>query len=174
MEKTPEKPQFPHITHEIKLMVDEDQSMRLKGVEDHEYWDASVDERNTKRMKEIVGEIGWPTVSKVGEKGMKNAWLLVQHADRDVEFQIQCLSLMKEAPEGEVSKKLIAYLEDRVRVNQGQGQLYGTQFIQEGGKHVPRPIEDEDKVDERREVMGMDTLEDQIKLMYERYGTPND
>jgi hypothetical protein len=131
-----------------------------------------VDKANTERMKSIISEIGWPTISKVGERGVRNSWLLVQHADRDPEFQLACLELMKAAPEGEVRKIDIAYLEDRVRINQKQKQLYGTQFTQKDGKHVPLPIEDESQVNDRRASMGMDTLDDQIKLMYDKYGIP--
>ena len=42
------------------------------------------DRRNTARMQEIVKQIGWPTFDKVGEGPSNNAWLLVQHADRNL------------------------------------------------------------------------------------------
>ena len=159
---------FPKIAAEMKQMVDTDQTMREKSDED-DFWDEEVDARNTARMKEIVTEIGWPTVSKVGEEGASNAWLLVQHADHDVAFQEECLNLMKESAEGEVNRTDIAYLEDRVRVNQGRGQLYGTQFTQENRQHIPRAIEDEENVDERRAELGMGALSEQIAHMYEKY-----
>lgn len=158
----------PEIALEIKQMVDTDQAMRERSEED-DYWDEEVDTLNTARMKEIVVEIGWPTISKVGTEGASNAWLLVQHADHDIAFQEQCLNLMKEAPQGEVDETDIAYLEDRVRVNQGRGQLYGTQFTQENNQHIPRMIEDEEKVDIRRAELGMGPLSEQIKHMYNKY-----
>ena len=150
-------------------MVEVDQAMRVQANNDDDFWDDTVDVENTERMKEIVAEIGWPTVLKVGEEGAHHAWLLVQHADLDVAFQEECLALMKEAGEGEVSVTDIAYLEDRVRVNQGKGQLYGTQFTQENNQHIPRPIEDEEQVNERRAAIGMGPLSEQIALMNEKY-----
>lgn len=165
---------YPDITSEFQKMVDADQDMRERSEIEPDFWDDEVDKKNTERMKEIISEIGFPTISKVGKEGNYNAWLLIQHADHDVEFQKMCLSLMKGVPLGEVERRDIAYLEDRIRVNQKQGQIYGTQFTQEGGKHIPRPIEDEGNVDIRRAQMGMDTLADQIALMYKKYPFTNE
>ena len=118
--------------------------------------DPSVDARHTKRMKEIVQQIGWPTKSKVGSAASQAAWLLVQHADREVDFQERCLKLLKEAPPDEVRKQDIAYLEDRIRVHTGQPQLYGTQFYTDkDGVLAPRPIEDPDNLERRRKEMGL-------------------
>ncbi len=108
-------------------------------------------------------------MSKVGEKGAHNAWLLVQHADHNVVFQEYCLQMMKDTPAGEVDKTDIAYLTDRVCVNRGRGQLYGTQFTQEDSKHIPRTIEDEANVDVRRSEIGMGPLSEQIQHMYKKY-----
>ena len=155
---------FPNIACELGEMVEIDQTMRKS-----DQWDNTVDIKNTEQMKKIVSEIGWPTVSKVGIKGANNAWLLAQHADHDVDFQKHCLQLMKDASSGEVNKIDMAYLEDRVRVNQGKGQLYGTQFTQEGGKYIPIKIEDETNVDVRRAEIGMGSLSEQTQLMYSKY-----
>ena len=167
-EKPTENIRFPQVASEIQQMIDVDQTMREQNAED-DSWDEEVDVRHANRMKELVEEIGWPTTSKVGEKAAYSAWLLVQHADHDVDFQLYCLQLMKEAPTSEVSITNVAYLEDRVRVDQGLGQLYGTQFTQENNQHVPRPIEDEETVDERRAEIGMGPLSEQIEHMYNKY-----
>ncbi len=115
----------------------------------------TVDARNTARMKEVVSAHGWPGRRLVGKDGAQAAFLLVQHADADPAFQESCLELMKEAPTGEVSTVDVAYLTDRVRVNTGRSQLYGTQFWMQGGKLVPRPIEDEERLAERRKAVGL-------------------
>lgn len=92
----------------------------------------------------------------------------MQHADRDIAFQARCLQLMKDASPSEVDITDILYLEDRVRINQGRGQLYGTQFTQQNGTHVPKLIEDEKNVDARRFSIGMGPLSEQIAMMYEQ------
>lgn len=165
-ENQSENIRFPQIAQELKEMFDIDQDMRERSQTEN-YWDKTIDAKHTKRMKEIVAEIGWPTASKVGLGGASNAWLLVQHADHDVDFQEQCLQHMKESPAGEVDATDIAYLTDRVCINRGRGQLYGTQFTQEDGKHIPQTIEDETNVDARRAEVGMGPLSEQIQMMYE-------
>ena len=166
-QKTPEI-QYPEIAEEITAMRDVDQDMREKNLGD-DLWDEEVDKRNTERMKEIIAEIGWPSASKVGKDASIAAWLLVQHADHDVNFQSHCLSLMQELPADEVRSEDIALLTDRVRVNSEQPQIYGTQFRQVDRKHVPKDIEDVEHVNERRKALGLDTLEENIERMYKKY-----
>lgn len=162
---------FSAIATEIKLMAYNDQAMRMRNIED-DSWDTGLDRRHTERMKEIIAQIGWPTISKVGPMASDMAWLLLQHADHDAGFQQICLDLMKSAAAREVKLKNIAMLEDRVRVNTARPQLYGTQFRPVDGKHVPLEIEDPEHVNERRAQMGLGTLEEGIASMYQAYGPP--
>lgn len=168
-EHIPSGPLYPAMTIEIERMVTADQDMREKNLQGDDFWDADIDRINTEKMKEIVAQIGWPTVSKVGESGAHGAWLLIQHADHDVVFQEQCLELMKKEPSTEVDSIDIAYLDDRVRVNKGQPQLYGTQFTEKDGRRVPKLIENEAEVDKRRKDAGLDTIEEYTTHMNEKY-----
>jgi len=160
---------FPEIAKEIDTMAKVDQKMRRKVTDEPGFWDDSVDKKNTERMKEIVSEIGWPTISKVGEKSSLNAWLLVQHADHDIEFQKNCLFLMKRESVIEISQKNIAYLEDRIKVHNNQPQVYGTQFKLIDGKFIPDEIEDSEHVDERRKKIGLTTMAEYTEFMYKNY-----
>lgn len=164
--------QFPEIASEIENMRKVDQDMREKNLKDQS-WDDSIDKQNTARMKEIVAEIGWPTISKVGKESSHSAWLLLQHADHSVEFQTHCLELMKQETLGEVEPRDIAMLEDRIRIHQNQPQLYGTQFRSVNGEHMPLPIEDIEHVDQRRKQMGFPPLQENIANIYKKYGPPD-
>jgi len=117
----------------------------------------AVDKTNLLKMKKIIKKFGWPTVSLVGKKASHLAWLLVQHADDDVEFQESCLRLMKRAVEDAgVLKTEIAFLTDRILVNKGKPQIYGTQFYKnKAGKFGPRPIRNIETIDERRKSVGL-------------------
>ena len=173
-EELPSKTEYIQIADEIKKMRDADQVMRLRAIESGgvigNEEDDNIDIKHTERMKDIVQLIGWPTVSKVGEDVSVMAWLLVQHADHDVEFQKKCLELMKAQLEGEVSKRNIAYLEDRVRVNENRSQLYGTQFRGDTKEaYGPKPIEDPEHVDELRKEMGMEPLAEYKDMLIKRY-----
>ena len=153
--------QLPAVGTAIIAMAEEDQRMRREALADPSRWDAEVDRRNTASLKEIVSQIGWPTRSKVGEHAARMAWLLVQHANEDVAFQRECLELIRSVPAGEVEPREAALLEDRVRVNEVRAQLYGTQFFtDERGQVVPRPIEDPERLDERRRAAGLEPFED--------------
>ena len=128
---------------------------------------SDVDERNTKRMKQIVGKYGWPIRKIVGRDGMRAAWLLVQHADHAVTFQRKCLTLMEaHMADDQVAKADIAYLADRVAVNAGKPQTYGTQGHVVEGVWRPRPIRDREHVDQRRKSVGLKTLKEYIALMH--------
>lgn len=167
------KNEYAGLALEIEKMYVDDQAMRKRTLANdgivEEGNDETLDKRNTERMKDIVENNGWPTVSKVGSEVSRMSWLLVQHADHDVEFQKKCLALMQSESEGEISKIDAAYLEDRVRVNEGRLQLYGTQFFGEGEAYGPRPIEDVEHVDERRKELGLDSMEDYKKRLIEKY-----
>lgn len=131
-----------------------------------------VDSENREWLKKIVEKNGWPSKSMVGKEGAHNAWLLVQHADRDRKFQQKCLALMTAAPKGEVSGRDIAYLTDRVRLGTGKQQVYGTQLEFKNGKWKPQNLEDPEHVNQRRKKVGLDTFEKYIEEIKKVYGTP--
>ena len=102
VEKKQENIYFPAVALELMEMYEADQKMRERW-ENGDYSDDNLDKIHTDRLKQIVSEIGWPTTSKVGQQGASNAWLLIQHADHDVDFQARCLQLMKDAQQSEVN-----------------------------------------------------------------------
>jgi hypothetical protein len=95
--------------------------------------------------------------------------LLVQHADSA--FMAQCLPLMERAvTAGQAFGKDYVYLLDRVRMQQGKPQVYGTQFtFAADGQLVLHPIEDAEHVDERRRAIGLPPMAEQEKVMREVY-----
>lgn len=160
---------------ELRKMFRIDQELRKKWFEEGDDQELrsqvrEVDQKNTARMQEIINTHGWPGKTLVGEDGANAAWLLVQHADKDRPFQKRCLALMAAAGAEEVSQSNLAYLVDRVRVGEGQPQVYGTQFwTDENGQFGPEPIEDEALVDERRASVGLGPLAEYKKTMMDIY-----
>jgi hypothetical protein len=149
-----------------------DQEMRNNALEsgDTSQWDSSIDEKNAAYLKDVVRRTGWPTISAVGQEASQAAWLLAQHADHDLNFQAECLALMKSLPASEISQANIAYLEDRVLVARGKQQSYGTQFYTQDGALRPRPIQDEEGLEARRATMGLETFTDYRQRMMGKYG----
>ncbi len=145
-----------------------DQRMRKKAVKTG-IWDRRIDRRNTLKIKEIIKKYGWPTINLVGKKASKNTWLLVQHADHDVKFQKKCLGLMENICKinpNLINKANIAYLKDRILVNEGKPQLFGTQFFtNKKGIFGPRPIKDIKNFNKRRKEYNLPPLSEYKKLM---------
>jgi hypothetical protein len=131
----------------------------------------AVDADNTRWLKSILDQGGWPGRSVVGEEGALAAWLLAQHADQDLDFQRRCLAMLDDAVcVGEADAGHWAYLVDRVRCAEGRPQVYGTQFwCGPLGRDAlgPRPIEDVAGLDERRRVVGLGSFADYERLMHE-------
>jgi hypothetical protein len=158
------------LREELLAMMAEDQAVRT-GVAPpgddrtaQELFDAwpQVDADNALRMREILDEFGWPGWSLVGEDGALAAWVLIQHADFNIELQKRGLSMMRAAVEADdADPSDLAYLVDRVLVAEGKPQIYGTQLgVDADGEITPRtPIEDEANVDARRAEVGLGTLE---------------
>jgi hypothetical protein len=131
----------------------------------------AVDADNTRWFKELLDRSGWPARSVVGDEGALAAWLLAQHADQDLDFQRRCLVLLEQAVhDGEADAAHWAYLVDRVRCAEGRPQLYGTQFW--NGPYGqdplgPQPIEDLDRLDQRRRTVGLGSFAEYEQLMNE-------
>jgi hypothetical protein len=69
------------------------------------------------------------------------------------------LELMREAVADGVSDATeLAYLEDRVAVNTGRPQRYGTQVECVGGHAEAQEVADPETVDERRAEVGMEPV----------------
>jgi len=112
---------------------------------------------NTCFLKEIVDKFSWPSNSLVGQTASHWAWFIAQHSDHDIDFQEKCLQLMKNLPKGDTNLPDLAHLEDRVRVNRGKKQLYGTQFSGATEQTMTlQPVEKPDELEIRRKEMGLE------------------
>ncbi|SEF15130.1 DUF6624 domain-containing protein [Jiangella alba] len=126
------------------------------------------DQERTDRLAEIVDEHGWPGSDLVGTDGASAAWVIAQHSDLDPEFQQRALELMRPAAEaGRADLGELAYLEDRVALNAGGEQVYGTQIACVDGVPEPAPLADPETVDERRAEAGLDPLDEYLATLDE-------
>jgi hypothetical protein len=116
------------------------------------------------RLGEIMDEYGWPTAELVGEEASRAAWLIAQHADRQLDIQRRALKLMEQAtPAGSAGTRELAFLRDRTLVNEGREQIYGTQIAGvKNGAPVPWPCEDPERTDERRAEVGIEPFDEYV------------
>ncbi len=133
---------------------------------------AGLDSENTKELKELLKIYDWFKISEFGVKADNQAWLIVQHADLEIQFQKDVLLILEKLyPLKETKPSNYAYLYDRVACSsndptQQKLQRYGTQGKCVGpAKWEPHPMEDPENVDKRRAEMGLDTMAE-YQLMF--------
>ncbi len=166
------QPSMPDLAKELKKIEVEDQKYRQmidsvmskfggKSTEMDALWSKMnwVDSINTARVTEILDTHGWLGTKAIGASGNSALFLVVQHAD--IEVQEKYLPMMREAVKsGNAQGSSLALLEDRVLMRHGKKQLYGSQLRSDPttGEKYFFPIEDIDHVDEKRASVGLGPL----------------
>lgn len=128
---------------------------------------AKLHKQNTKILNDIIDQIGYPTIDKVGKEGSEATWLIIQHSIGQPVFMKKCAKLLEEqVPDDQANKKNLAYLTDRIAVFENKPQLYGTQFDwDENGKLSPNNFDNLIKVNLRRNSIGLNSLEKQTEII---------
>lgn len=120
---------------------------------------ASVDRLNRERLKAIIQEYGFPTRQLVGKDAVQGIFLIIQHSDGDKEWQKEQLPYIRKAvKQGDMDGQSYAYLYDRIKINGGEKQLYGTQFknVDPINRRVElADTEDVENLDRRRMEVGI-------------------
>ncbi|MFD2937492.1 DUF6624 domain-containing protein [Spirosoma flavum] len=176
----------PALERELKQIFVEDQRPRLqidtigkqygfKSAQAQPIWEQmrQADSINLSKIERIISQYGYPGKSLVGEKQNETAWLVIQHAPLAVQEKYLPL-LQQAAAKGQLAKARVALTVDRIRVRNGQKQLYGSQVhLDASGKAVGfEPIEDEVNVDRRRAEVGLSPLVTYAKLYGFAYTLP--
>lgn len=129
----------------------------------------AVDADNLQWLRSLVRDHGFPTAQQVGEGGLQDAWLLLQHADRDPQFQDEVLpTLVKRRADGELSANDVARTTDRVLLAKRQPQRYGTQFPAKAwlSNHFDLPEgQSVSEIDAHRRELGLMPLADYACMM---------
>ncbi|MBE8724379.1 DUF6624 domain-containing protein [Flavobacterium hungaricum] len=131
--------------------------------------------QNAAVLNEIIDQMGYPTIDKVGKEASEAAWLVIQHAVSQPEFMKKCLKLLAYAVhENKASEINLAYLTDRIAVFENKPQLYGTQFDwDENGLLSPNTFDDLESVNQRRKRIGLNSLEEQTESIRTRSKNEN-
>lgn len=124
------------------------------------------------RVEEMFDKYGFLGYNKVGKEGSKHFWLLVQHSDKYQDFQKKVLKAMnKEVKKENANPSDYAYLYDRVKVNSGEKQKFGTQLdFDKTGKPFPKiGLMDSVNVDKLRKTYGLEPLQDYYNFYMDYY-----
>ena len=117
------------------------------------------DSVNLIKVENILDKYGWLGPDIVGNSGSLTLFLVIQHSDQQI--QEKYLPMMRDAVKnGKALAGNLALLEDRVALEEGRKQIYGSQIGRDvkTGKSYVRPIEDEANVDKRRASVGLPPL----------------
>lgn len=124
--------------------------------------------RPTKKgWRKYFEKFGYPGYSLVGEKGAQDFWVMVQHCDSDPAFQSRVLEKLKiEVDNKNASGSCYGLLTDRVKINTGEKQIYGTQVIYNSlGQAYPKNLADSVNVNNRRAEVGLEPIEEYLNAM---------
>jgi hypothetical protein len=123
-------------------------------------------------LSRIVQERGWPSRASAGDSSVRAAWLILQHSPLH-EWQRSVLpALERLARRGELSRPELALFTDRVLVQSGGSQRYGSQFIVRDGRLEPSRIEDLSRLDGRRAEAGLPPIAEYVRMLGAMYKLP--
>jgi hypothetical protein len=123
-----------------------------------------TDLKNLKIVNAIIQKYGWLGPQNVGIDGAQGLFLVIQHAD--LKTQEYYLPLVRQAEKnGQILSSNLAILEDRICMRNGRKQIYGSQGFtdKETGKKYIYPIDNINKLEQRRKTMGMPPMKDYVK-----------
>jgi hypothetical protein len=111
----------------------------------------------------IFKQFGYPGYDLVGKEASNKYFLLVQHSDFDVRFQQNVLNEMKKQVDNQnASGQSFAYLTDRIELNSGRLQIYGTQIFMNGNSII-KPCVDTLNLDNRRKSVGLSPIKEYLE-----------
>lgn len=131
------------------------------------------DSINLQKVEGIIKKHGYPGKSLVGEPTNKAVFYVIQHSDKIERY----FPLIEQAgEENEIPQRLVGMMHDRLLMDQGKAQIYGTQIK---GQRIHNketnseewfqflwPVADPEKVNERRKAIGIEeTIEEYVKSM---------
>ena len=124
-----------------------------------------INRKNVTVVKNIITEIGFPTINLTSQKAYKAAILVVLHSG-DIDFLNESIKNLHDADPISIQKRDIAYMIDKSKVIQKLPQLYGTQYnIDKDGVLKYIDIEKPEDLEKRRAEYGMESFEGYKKVV---------
>ena len=121
---------------------------------------------NNKKLFELLDKNGWPTASNVTEYAAAGAALIINHTNYEIRSKYFPM-LEKAFKEGEAQPLRYAKMRDRLLIEEGKEQLFGTQWKFENSKRLPHPIKEPEHVDKRRAEIGLGPLSIYLKERFD-------
>lgn len=132
---------------------------------------AASREKNAKRLCPILKQYGWPTESLVGKEGVEAALFLLSNSAAHLRVDLMPV-IVAATKQGEITNPDFAAYLDRLRLDAGLKQLFGTQVTLINGFLVLFPIEAETQVETLRKQFGLPPLTDYLRFLQAKYRLP--
>jgi len=117
------------------------------------------------KVEKILDTYGWLGADVVGQRGNLVLWLVIQHSDLAIQKKYQ--PMMEDAvKKGNLNPANYAWTIDRILVNEGEKQIYGSQLKMnplDSSKFYVTPMIDPDNVDKRREEVDLPPIAGYVK-----------
>ena len=131
-----------------------------------------VDADNTEFLRSLIAELGWIDATRFGAPASDAAFLMVQHTS-DLRLMRTALPhIEQDVRAGLIGGQNYALLFDRLQLNLGYLQRYGSQIGTHEGVNLLMPCEDIERVDELRAEMGMGSLGEYLDYFREEGDAP--
>ena len=161
------------------LKLKENAQQRLdEDISDNRKPDALIErmrkfrDKNTARLCAILKQYGWPTAALVGHDGVDAAFFVLRNNSSGY-LKIDLIPvIVAAATRGDISRPDFAGYIDRLRLEAGLKQLFGTQATIRDGLLVLFPIEAEAHVDARRKQFELPPLADYLRFLQTKYRLP--
>lgn len=129
-----------------------------------------VDGGNAAWLRGVIAGHGWPEAGRFGARAAHAAWLMVQHsADLDL-MEAVLPAIRAEVERGALEPFCWLSLFDRVALERGRPQRFGTQAsLDDQGVWRVLPLEDEAEADRQRARFGMSTVAENLARLQSIY-----
>lgn len=128
--------------------------------------------KNTARLCAILKQYGWPTAALVGHDGVDAAFYVLRNGSTG-SLKVDLIpAIVAAVTRGDISRPEFAGFVDRLRLEAGLKQLFGTQATIRDGLLVLFPIEAERDLDARRKQYELPPLADYLQFLEAKYRLP--
>jgi Family of unknown function (DUF6624) len=153
----------PELRDRIKRLVADDQAVRQREGFDPSKM-AEVDAKTAPELRDIITRYGVPDPAMVGWDAVNDFVILVQHQAPEVRALV-LPKLKVLVDRGDADPADYAMMFDRAQNDTGKPQRYGMNFTCSGQHLAPAPIEDPERVEDRRAEVGLLPMRLYAKLL---------
>jgi hypothetical protein len=144
----------------LETIYETDQGNRQEG----SVGNSDIDRENQQTVVSVIENCGFPTAKEHGHKSVQAIFLVIQHAGKGLREKYFPF-IKKSADKGDLQWSTVALMEDRMLMDRGEKQKYGSQVRKENGSDewTLYPIQDPENVNQRRAKIGLGPIEEYLK-----------